>query len=287
VILPQTGPLYAYQAAERLRQAVEADFAPEMVAAGTNLTVSLGVASCPSDTLSRQDLIQLADIAMSQAKERGRNQTRLASDLTSAALEKGETGLEISQHLQAAGPNKIYALAAGVDARDHYTYRHSRNVSKYAMDMGKALGLSAVEIERLRIAGLLHDIGKIGISDSIIRKSGPLDEKEWEMMRKHSELGATIASHMPELVDCAPAILHHHERYDGSGYPGGLKREDIPREARIIAIADAYDTMTTPRSYRQMVSPQEALEELKINANTQFDPLLVETFAQLVNTGES
>lgn len=106
-------------------------------------------------------------------------------------------------------------------------------------------------------------------------------------MRKHSELGAAIVSHMPELVNCAPAILHHHERYDGSGYPGGPKGEDIPREARIIAIADAYDTMTTPRSYRQMVSPQEALEELNSRANTQFDPLLVETFVQLVNTGAS
>jgi putative nucleotidyltransferase with HDIG domain len=222
---------------------------------------------------------------MREAKERGRNQTRLASDLPSAGRGKGETGWEVAQNLKAVGPNKIYALAAGVDARDHYTYGHSRNVSKYAVATGQALGLSAVEIKRLRIAGLLHDIGKIGISDSIIRKSGPLDEEEWEMMRKHSELGATIVSHMPELVDCAPAIRHHHERYGGSGYPSGLKGEDIPLEARIIAIADAYDTMTTPRSYRQMVSPEKTLEELKSSADTQFDPLLVETFAQMVNTG--
>jgi diguanylate cyclase (GGDEF)-like protein/putative nucleotidyltransferase with HDIG domain len=285
VILPQTGSLYAHQAAERLRQAVEAAFALERGSSGANMTVSLGVASCPSDALSRQDLVQLADIALREAKAQGRNQTCLASDLATVALENGEAGWEVEKHLKAVGLNKIYALAAGVDARDHYTYRHSRNVSKYAVDMGKTLGLSAVEIERLRIAGLLHDIGKIGISDSTIRKPGPLDEEEWKMMRKHSELGATIVSHMPELVDCAPAIRHHHEQYDGSGYPSGLKGEGIPLEARIIAIADAYDTITTPRSYRQMVSPQEALEELRSSANTQFDPLLVETFSRMVNTG--
>jgi len=285
LILPQTGSADACQAAERLRQAVEQALSQEGNATSANLTVSLGIASCPGDGLSREALIHSADLAMREAKERGRNQTCLASTLAGAASAEGEVASETVEHLEAASLNTIYALAAAVDARDHYTYGHSRNVSKHAVAIGKALGLSRRKLEHLRITALLHDIGKIGLSDSIIRKPGLLDEKEWEMMRKHSELGATIISHTPELADCAPAIRHHHEWQDGSGYPDGLKGEDIPLEARIIAIADAYDTMTTPRAYRETLSPQEALEELMRCANTQFDSHLVETFARVANAG--
>ncbi|MFH1485364.1 MAG: diguanylate cyclase, partial [Chloroflexota bacterium] len=166
VILPQTGRLYAYQAAERLRQGIEMALSLE----GMNLTVSLGAASCPSEALSPEELIRCADLALRDAKERGGNQARLASDLPSAVLEKSGSGWETARHLKTAGPNKIYALASGVDARDHYTYGHSRNVSRYAVVIGQALGLSDAEIEQLRIVALLHDIGKIGISDGIIRK---------------------------------------------------------------------------------------------------------------------
>jgi len=285
VILPQTACADACQAAERLRQAVEQALSLEGTSTSVNLTVSLGVASCPGAGLSREALVRSADLAMREAKERGRNQTCLASELAGIAPAEGEVASETVEHLEAASLNTIYALAAAVDARDHYTYGHSRNVSKHAVAIGKELGLSRRKLEHLRITALLHDIGKIGLSDSIIRKPGLLDEKEWEMMRKHSELGATIISHTPELADCAPAIRHHHEWQDGSGYPDGLKGEDIPLEARIIAIADAYDTMTTPRAYRETLSPQEALEELMRCANTQFDSHLVETFARVANAG--
>ena len=285
IILPHTGSSEAYQAAERLRQAIEQAFSQEVASTSANLTVSLGIASYPIDGLSREALIRGADFAMREAKQRGRNQTCLAFELVDAVLVEDDMERETVEHLEAASLNTIYALAAAVDARDHYTYGHSRNVSKYAVAIGKALGLSRRKLGRLRIAALLHDIGKIGLSDSMIRKPGPLDEAEWVMMRKHSALGATIISHTPELADCAPAIRHHHEWQDGSGYPDGLKREDIPLEARIIAIADAYDTMTTPRAYRETVSPQEALEELRRCASTQFDPQLVETFTWVANSG--
>jgi len=283
VILPQTDSTGAYETAERLRRAVETALSLESSGANINLTVSLGVASWPSDGLSREELIRRADLALSEAKERGRNQTCLASHVLSITRAKKEGLREVAEHLEAASLNTIYALAAAVDARDHYTYGHSRSVSKHAVAIGKALGLPRKRMRQLRVAALLHDIGKIGLSDSIIKKAGLLDEQEWEMMRKHSELGATIISHTPELADCAPAIQHHHEWYDGSGYPHGLKEEAIPVEARIIGVADAYDTMTTPRSYRQMVSPQEAIEELRRCANTQFDPLFVEVLAQVAN----
>ena len=136
-------------------------------------------------------------------------------------------------------------------------------------------------VERLRIAARLHDVGKIGLPDSTIKKPLPLDEAEREMMKGHSELGAVIVGHAPELADCSLIIRHHHEWYDGSGYPDGVAGETIPLEARIIAIADAYDTMTTPRTYRQSISHQEAMEELKRHAGTQFDPHLVEVFARM------
>jgi len=280
IILPQTGSADAHTAAERLRQAVEAALSPQGGTERTPVTISLGVASFPGDGLSREALVHSTDLAMREAKQRGRNQTCIASELDGAATADGVVGWKVAEHLEAASLNTIYALAAAVDARDHYTYAHSRNVAKYAVTIGRALGLSRRKLERLRIAALLHDIGKIGLSDSIIRKPGPLDEEEWEIMRKHSNLGATIISHSPELADCAPAIRHHHEWYDGNGYPDSLKGESIPLEARIIAIADAYDTMTTPRAYRQMASSQEALEELRRCASTQFDPKVVETFAQ-------
>lgn len=281
-ILPQTGPSDAYQVAERLRKAVQAALSLESETARTPMTISLGVASFPSDGLSREELIRGADLALREAKERGRNQTCLASELPTAAQVSG-VSWEVAEHLESASLNTIYALAAAVDARDHYTYGHSRKVSRYAVAMGEAVRLSKRRIEQLRIAALLHDIGKIGLSDSIIRKPGPLDEEEWEMMRKHSELGATIASHAPELADSAPAIRYHHEWWDGRGYPDGLKGEAIPLEARIIAIADAYDTMTTLRLYRDVVSQEEALEELRRCSGTQFDPELVEAFCRAMN----
>ncbi|MBA7668663.1 hypothetical protein ES703_76778 [subsurface metagenome] len=246
--------------------------------ARTPLTISLGTASYPSDGLSREDLILHADQALRLAKDRGRNQTCLASDALDAAQTSG-VRRKVAQRLESVSLNTIYALAATADAKDHYTYGHSQNVSKYAVAIGTALRLPKRRIERLRISALLHDIGKIGLPDSVIRKPGLLNDEEREIVRKHSELGADLISHNSELADCASAIRHHHEWWDGSGYPAGLKGEAIPLEARIIAIAEAYDTMTTPRSYRQTIPPQEAIQELKRCASIQFDPYLVEKFS--------
>jgi len=278
VILPQTGSEAAYGLAERLRQGAEAALLEESTSSDANLTLSLGVACFPADGPSPEILIRRADVALAAAKQSGRNQACRASDALRQTSDMKRTFWEVAEYLEAASANTIYAMAAAVDARDHCTYMHSRNVSNHAVAIGKAIGLPKKKIERLRIAALLHDIGKVGVSDSIIRKPGPLDAGEWEMMKKHSELGATIVSHIPELGDCAPAIRHHHERYDGGGYPNGLKGKDIPVEARIIAVAEAYDTMTTPRFYRQAVSHEQAVEELRGCSSTQFDPALVLSF---------
>jgi putative nucleotidyltransferase with HDIG domain len=173
----------------------------------------------------------------------------------------------------------IYALAATVDAKDHYTYGHSKKVSKYATQIAEALGYSQERVATLRAAALLHDIGKIGVSDRVLLKTGPLSEEEWEPIRAHPKLGVAILKHVESLSSCLAAIQYHHERYDGSGYPAGLKGENIPLDARIMGVADSYDAMTSLRPYRQGKFTQEqALEELKRCAGTQFDPKIVEVF---------
>ena len=178
----------------------------------------------------------------------------------------------------------IYALAATVDAKDHYTYGHSRKVSEYSVAMAEALGLPEDKIATIRAASLLHDIGKVGIPDSILSKEGPLTDEEWEPVKAHPQLGVEILRHIIDLANCLPAILHHHERYDGKGYPSGLKSDNIPIEGRILAIADAYDAMISPRSYREQLSSQEALNELKRCAGTQFDPELVDIFCEIIES---
>jgi putative nucleotidyltransferase with HDIG domain len=176
----------------------------------------------------------------------------------------------------------IYALAATVDAKDHYTYGHSRKVSEYAVAIAEAAKLPREKIPVVRAAGLLHDIGKIGIPDSILNKKESLSHDEWEPIKAHPQLGVAILRHIVDLTDCLPAILHHHEHYDGNGYPTGLKGKNIPIEARILSIADAYEAMTSPRAYRKQMTAEEAVAELKSYAGTQFDPELVEVFCKLL-----
>ena len=172
----------------------------------------------------------------------------------------------------------IYALAATIEARDQYTYGHSRKVSSYAVALAEAIDLPPEKVAVISTAALLHDIGKIGIPDEVLNKVGKLEADEWELIRGHPKLSATIVGHVLSLVSCLPAILHHHERWDGTGYPSGLKGEAIPIEARILAVADAFDAMTSLRPYRGALSYKEAVGELKRCSGTQFDPKLVEAF---------
>jgi putative nucleotidyltransferase with HDIG domain len=169
-----------------------------------------------------------------------------------------------------------------VDAKDSYTYGHSRKVSEYAVRMAEAMKLPPDKINTLRAAGLLHDIGKVGVPDSILTKKSALTGEEWNPIRMHPELGVDILKHVIDLVSCLTAIHYHHEHYDGSGYPVGIKSDKIPLEARILSIADAYDAMTSPRPYRSQLSLEDALLELKRCAGTQFDPELVIMFCEIM-----
>ncbi|MCE5299545.1 MAG: HD domain-containing protein [Spirochaetia bacterium] len=176
----------------------------------------------------------------------------------------------------------IKALSATVDAKDHYTLGHSQKVSDYSVRMAEALGLAERDVETIKYAALLHDIGKIAMSDEIIKKPTRLSPEEYEQVRKHPVIGAKIIKEIESLAPMVPIIYHHHERYDGKGYPDGLKGEDIPIGARIVHVADAYDTMVSARAYRDMLPAELAISELRKNAGTQFDPKVVEVFIAYV-----
>ncbi len=144
------------------------------------------------------------------------------------------------------------------------------------------MGLSAEELDNLRVASLLHDIGKIATPEKILQKTGPLDSDEWQQIENHAGLGSKLLDRVQKMSSIIPGIRHHHERFDGRGYPGGLSGKNIPLLARIIAIADAYDAMTNRRSYHQPKETSEALQELKRCAGTQFDPDLIQCFVELI-----
>jgi len=234
----------------------------------TPLGYSAGIAQFPEHADTADGLVFMADNALYHAKSKGGYRTVLASDMESISPEI----------LQTATPDHVYALASTVDAKDPYTYGHSKNVADIAQALGKAIGMSGKELTDLYAVSLLHDIGKLGVPDAILTKTGKLTEEEWEVIKRHSADGERIVSYVKDLSPLVHIIRHHHEWYDGSGYPDGLKGEAIPLGARIITIADAYDTMIGRRPYREPVSPAEALEELVRCSGTQFDPKLVEAF---------
>ncbi len=183
--------------------------------------------------------------------------------------------------------NTTIALAAAIDAKDHYTHGHTTRVTYLSLEIAKKISskisvpLNADFFEHLQIAGLLHDIGKIGIPESILNKNGPLDANEWKKMKEHPNVGAVILQHIGELKNAILGVKYHHENYDGSGYPEGLKGDQIPLIASIIAVADTFDAMTTDRPYRHGLSKQEAIEEIKKVSGKQLNPDVVLTFIEL------
>jgi len=183
------------------------------------------------------------------------------------------------QHL-----STIQALAAAIEARDAYTEDHSMRMSELAVATARELKFPIPEVEVIRYAAILHDIGKIGIGDKILNKPGELTEKEWDKIRKHPKIGADIIGKIDSLKKASQLVYYHHERYNGQGYPEKLKGEDIPIGARILAVIDAYDAMTSKRPYRSAYSNEKAMEELKKNAGTQFDKKVVKAFLKVLKS---
>ena len=279
LVLPEAAKHDALLVAERLRRAVKAAF----VDTTAPLTVSVGVTSFPDDGESANDLLLAGDQALYAAKKLGRDRTVLYNAEVVADVVHGEPGSATQSPGQLSA---VLVLAETIDVRDSGTGHHSQSVGRYARAIAAELGLPLPAVERVALAGVLHDVGKVGIGDAILHKPEPLDEEEWVLMRKHPELGARLLAGA-DLPDIAEWVFAHHERMDGSGYPLGLRGEQIPLEARILAVADAYEAMTGVRPYSGAATHEEAAAELRRCSDTQFDPRVVEALlAALPQTRE-
>lgn len=284
VILPGIHVDEAVETAESIRLAVQEhditiaptdDYSESSTYARISTTVSVGLAIFPDHSLEQSGLIMAAEIALYRAKNLGRNQVSVYDN----NLENGQTDpYQIHAFIKDPTRSAIEALAAAVDARDHYTAHHSQNVCRYSLMIADELGMSKETTELIHKAALLHDVGKIGVPDSVLNKPGALTDDEMELIRTHSAMGEAIVRNSRNLDDIIPGIVYHHERYDGKGYPHGLSGEDIPLLARIISVADTFDALTTNRPYRQPLSLSEAIEILKNNSGTQLDPSIVKAF---------
>lgn len=275
VVALGTAASQAHGFGERLQRDVENHHFRGAHGVRTSLTVSIGVATSPDHADSWEQLLFCADMALLEAKEQGRNTTCLYSPAEEERILEPST-------TRSAYLSTIYALAATIDARDTYTYGHSQEVARYATALGKALGFSSERLSSLRMAALLHDIGKIGVPDHILQKAGVFTLEERLEMQKHPLVAETILHHVSALSPLLTAVLHHHERFDGKGYPSGLRGDDIPLEARILAIADACDAMSSFRSHRGALTKDAVIAELIKGAGTQFDPSLTVIFCELL-----
>ena len=255
------------------------------------LSVSVGICSAPYAASSAKELMDNADLAVYNAKQGGKDQIvifRGASDLvpqhlaerTDAIVDRIERG--DGEYRSAL--SMISALTAAIDAKDHYTYAHSKNVARYAATLAVAAGLNDDQVRTIYAAGLLHDIGKISIPENILNKTGKLEDGEYRIMKDHVNNSIEMIRHLPEMDYLIPAVLGHHERWDGKGYPRGIAGEEIPVSARCLAIADVFDAMTTDRPYRMGLPLEYALEEIRKGAGTQFDPSLAKIFIQLIRS---
>ena len=277
LLLPETDERGAFIVAERLRRAAHRTFA-EMAAP---VTISFGVASSPSHGRDAVALLRAADRAMAAAKDLGSDRTVIYSDEVARTL--ADSGGQADGELQLA---TLLALAEALDIRDTGTGQHSQTVGRYSELMARELGFEEERVERVRLAGVLHDIGKIGISDRVLSKPGPLDAEEWQEMYTHPEIGARLLSRS-EFEDLRAWILAHHERPDGLGYPYGLKADDIPVEARILAVADAYEAMTADRVYRPALGAEAARAELEAGTGSQFDREVVDALLRSLDAGRA
>ena len=286
LVLTETDVDDGARLSEKLRTLVshlrfEVDGNPEL-----SVTVSIGIAGGQGKLLRIDTIVRDADAAMYSAKSLGRNQTYVFAEpdedarvprapISAAgrarAMELGRTAREAA----------TAALVSFIAPHPPHRGRPSAIIASIVVAMAEQLDLPAAETDRLRIAALLHDVGKLAIPDEILEKPAPLSPGEWRTMVQHPRIGQVILEQAATLKDAAPIILHHHERYAGHGYPFGLRGTDIPLGARIVAIADAYDAMRNDRPYKRALSHEQAVAELRRHAGTQFDPELVGLFCDL------
>jgi diguanylate cyclase (GGDEF)-like protein/putative nucleotidyltransferase with HDIG domain len=274
LVLPNTNAHEALVVAERLRLHVRQEFANDVVP----LTISFGVATFPDHGQTAGALLRTVDEALYTAKGNGRDMCVIySSEISELRSELGSRDIASERFLAV-----VLDLAETVDLRFSGSARHCETVARYAEMIARELGLSKQRTERVRLAGMLHDIGKIGVPNSILGKPGSLTDEEFALIRRHPELGAQILEH-ESLTDVRSWVAAHHERPDGQGYPLGLKGVEIPIEASIVAVADAFEAMTSNRSYRSAMGIEDARIEVAAHAGTQFDKTVVNALLAILD----
>jgi diguanylate cyclase (GGDEF)-like protein/PAS domain S-box-containing protein len=295
IILPDTDREGAFILAQRILDAItQYNFGTEKES--VHLKSSMGVVTYPQDkVISGMGLVNLADQVLGKVKDRGGNNVYSTLDLgmketpsqvkryeaDNVQLLKGKI-LKLTKRANQSLMEAIFAFARTIKLKDHYTGEHVEKTVHYAVEMAKALKLSTAEIENIRDAAMLHDLGKIGISEKILLKKSRLSPKEFEEIKKHPQIGADILRPIHFLQSIIPLILYHHERYDGKGYLNGLKGEEIPIGARIIAAADVFQALISHRPYRKAYAKREAIDIVKKGSGTQFDPKVITALLRIL-----
>jgi diguanylate cyclase (GGDEF)-like protein/putative nucleotidyltransferase with HDIG domain len=275
LVLPGADHDEALIVAERLRRALRSRFEADTVA----ITISFGIASYPQHAETAGSLVRAGDEALYAAKQAGRDRSVIHSPTFADQFVQGTRGHDVEEERFVA---VLLELAATVDLRFSGSARHSETVGRYAEMTAHELGLPEPDVVRVRLAGLLHDIGKVGVPDSILQKPGNLTEDEFALIKKHPEFGAQLLQH-PGLADIQTWVAAHHERPDGRGYPLGISADSLTLEAQILAVADAYEAMTSDRAYRRSIGRTAAVAELQRGVSTQFDARVVHAFVAVLD----
>lgn len=289
LILPETLPKDAVRLAEQLRELVMQE--PLRIAGeqAVRVTISIGVAGGKGNELEVETLVDRADAAMYAAKSLGRNRTYLFRHLDEEAQVRrapisNERRAAATAIGQWASDTATQALASVLAPQPHHRGRPSDMIASLATGVALDMGLHAEEVERIRIASLLHDLGKLAVPAGILDKPTTLTDGEWQTIGEHPRIGQVILEQASNLREAIPVVLHHHERFNGGGYPHGLRGDEIPLGARIVAVADAYHAMVHDRPYKLAITHEQALAELNVHAGTQFDPEIVQIFCRLFSS---
>jgi HD-GYP domain-containing protein (c-di-GMP phosphodiesterase class II) len=256
------------------------------------LRLSMAVVSYPEDKLFKSsDFIEIADNILNKAKEYGGDRICSTVDIKRNSMLSGKIeGLEylrqkfskLTKKANQSSVESIFAFAKTIELKDHYTGNHVERTVYYANEIARRIGLPIDEVKLVEQASMLHDLGKIGISEKILLKKGPLTKVEFKKIKEHPKIGVDIIRPIQSFHSLLPLILYHHERWDGKGYPFGLKGDEIPVGARIIAIADVYEALISDRPYRKALSKKMALNIIKENSGKQFDPKIADILMDVV-----
>lgn len=249
-----------------------------------SVTVSAGISAIPYAAKNVKELMETVDLAVYHVKHSGKNGIQIFDAMFQNSTQK--ENIQDHANIYKEYEATIYALTAAIDAKDHYTFSHSNNVAYYATELAKYMGMNDDVIEIIRQAALLHDVGKIGIPEDVLNKPGRLSDDEFETIKGHVEASIDIVRHLPSLDYVIPAVIGHHERYDGKGYPRRIAGEDIPLTARILCVADSFDAMTSKRCYKKAFPLEKARQILLDCAGTQFDPDIARVFVECLDSGK-